>query len=131
MSLFDDTIAQWRRSDFVWGQADCLLSVGDYVYAARPDLPDVSSRFRGTYDTEEGALAHVEAHDGCEGLLDLFGLERTEKPVRGDIAVIWTGETDVGALCAGDTFVLRLERGTIEINARFVELVAAWSVSGG
>lgn len=75
-------------------------------------------------------MAHVEAHDGCDGLLDLFGLPRTEKPARGDIAVIWTGETDVGALCTGETFVLRLERGTVEINARFVTVEAAWSVYG-
>lgn len=126
--LVDQTVAQWRRSSFVWGQADCLLSVGDYVYVARPDRPDIAERFKGTYSTEDGALAHIEAHGGCDGLLDLFGLKRTDDPVRGDIAVIWTGETEVGALCTGDGYVLRLERGTVEINARFVELVAAWSV---
>lgn len=97
--VFDRTVAEWRRTSFAWGQADCLLSVGDYVHAARPDTPDVSARFRGTYCDEQGAMAHVEQHDGCEGLLDLFGLPKTDSPVRGDIAVIWTGETEVGALC--------------------------------
>jgi len=73
-------------------------------------------------------MAHVLAYEGCDGLLDLFGLPRTENPVRGDIAVIYTGETEIGALCTGDTFVLRLERGTVEVNARFIDLIAAWSI---
>jgi hypothetical protein len=126
--LLDQTIDAWRRGSFVWGESDCLLSVGDYTHAARPDTPDIAARFRGTYDTEEGAMAHVLAYEGCDGLLDLFGLPRTENPIRGDIAVIYTGETEIGALCTGDTFVLRLERGTVEVNARFIDLIAAWSI---
>lgn len=125
-SLLNDTIDDWRRSAFVWGQSDCLLSVGDYIAAA--GHMDVASRFRGTYDTEEGAMAHVLEYEGHEGLIDLTGLPRVDQPERGDVAVIDTGETDVAALCTGDGFVLRLERGTVEVNARFVTVVAAWRV---
>lgn len=123
--LLDRTLAEWRRGSFVWGESDCLLSVGDYIAAA--GHLDVTKRFRGTYSDEAGAMAYVDEY-GHDGLIDLTGLPRVENPERGDVAVIDIGDTDVSALCTGDSFVLRLERGTVEINARFVTVVAAWRI---
>lgn len=121
------TAAMWRRGGHVWGQSDCLLSIGDYIAAAGGT--DVTGLFRGTYDDEAGAMAHVERYGGHDALIDLTGAPRTDAPGRGDVAVIDTGENEIGALCTGEGFILRLERGVIEINARFVTVLAAWKVS--
>lgn len=126
MDRLNATIAEWRRGKFEWGQSDCLLSVGDYLAAA--GYVDIASHFRGTYSTEREALEHVDEHDGHAGLIDLTGAPRVGDPQRGDVVVIWTGETEVAGLFTGDTIVLRLERGTIEVNARMIEIIAAWRV---
>lgn len=125
--IVDDTLAQWRRGGHVWGESDCLLSIGDYL-AQRGHL-DVAARFRGTYDDEVGAMRHVDEYGGHAGLIDLVGIPYTDDPQRGDVAVIDLGETEVGALCTGEGFAIRLERGTVEINRRFVRVLTAWSVA--
>lgn len=125
-NLLDDTLSQWRKGSHVWGQSDCLLSVGDYIAAA--GHIDVASRFRGTYDSEAGAMRHVTANGGHTGLIDLTGIKRVDRPMRGDVVVIDTGETEVGGLCTGDSVALRLERGVLELDKRFVRIVAAWRV---
>jgi len=125
--LVDATAAMWRRGGHVWGQSDCLLSIGDYIAAAGGK--DVTGLFRGTYDDEAGAMAYVERYGGHGALIDLTGAARTETPGRGDVAVIDTGYNEIGALCTGDGYILRLERGVIEINARFVDVLIAWKVS--
>lgn len=120
--LLDRTLREWRQGAHVWGQSDCLLSVGDYMHAA--GWLDIPSRFRGTYDTEQGAIDHINANGGCEGLIDLTGAPRTDDPQRGDVALV----QGIGALCTGDAFVLRLERGTVEVLRRLVSFDAAWKV---
>lgn len=124
----DSTLREWRSTPFVWGDRDCLLSVGDYI--ARCGGKDVTGLFRGTYDDETGAMAHVERYGGVCGLIDLTGIPRTASPVRGDAVALDTGAgVIVGALCTGDGIAARLERGVIEINRRFVSLAGAWEVS--
>lgn len=120
--LVDQTLRLWRRGGHVWGQSDCMLSIGDYIAAA--GHRDVSSRFRGTYDDEAGALAHIAANGGCDGLIDLTGIPRTVEPQRGDVAVLM----GIGSLFTGDTYALRLERGVVEVNARFARPLAHWRV---
>lgn len=123
----DITLRLWRSTPFIWGSADCLLSIGDHI--ARCGGVDVSSRFRGTYDTEAGALAHVERHGGVAALIDLTGLTQTACPVRGDVVALLTSEGAVGALCTGEGIAARLERGVIEIERRFVRFSHAWEAS--
>lgn len=122
MDLVDRTLAEWRRGGHVWGQSDCLLSIGDYIAAA--GYTDVSSGFRGTYGTEAGAQAHIDANGGCEGLIDLTGLPRTDDPQRGDVVLV----QGIGALCTGGGYAMRLERGVVEVNRRFVTPTAAWKI---
>lgn len=124
--LLDNTLAHWRSTAFIWGETDCLLSVGDYLAVA--GYRDVASWFRGRYTTEEAAMRHVERYGGHDALIDLTGAPRTEEPQRGDVVVLDAGETEVSGLCTGEGVVLRLERGTIEIERRFVHIVAAWRV---
>lgn len=125
--IVTETLKMWRTTPFVWGARDCMLSIGDYIML-RTGI-DAVTRFRGTYDDEAGALAHVAAYGGIAGLVDLTGLPRTETPMRGDVVALCTGETQVGALCTGDTIAARLERGIVEINMRFVTIAAAWKIA--
>lgn len=121
--LISATLSRWRQGRHVWGQSDCLLSVGDYLTDC--GYIDIPARFRGTYSTEEGAQALIDAFGGCGGLIDLTGAPRAvDTPERGDVVLI----SNVGALCTGDGYALRLERGVIELNRRFVTPDAAWKV---
>lgn len=128
--IIDSTLYLWRSTPFVWGEADCLLSVGDYI-AARGGY-DVTGLFRGTYGDEAGAMAYVGRYGGVEGLIDLAGVPRVpddREAVRGDVVALDTGGVIVGALCTGPGIAARLERGVIEVDRRFVRIAGAWEVS--
>jgi hypothetical protein len=99
-----------------------MLSIGDYIAAA--GHRDVTGVFRGTYDDEAGAHDHILDNDGCEGLIDLTGVSRTDEPQRGDVTLIH----GIGALFTGHSYVLRLERGVVEINARLYKPEIFWRV---
>lgn len=121
----DQTLRLWRSTAFQWGQRDCMLSIGDYI-ASRGGL-DVSSRYRGTYDDEAGAMAHMSAAGGAAALVDATGWKPTNTPCRGDVVVIDVGGDGIGTLCTGDSVAARLERGVAEINLRFVRVIGAWT----
>jgi len=122
----DETLHLWRSTPFVYGQSDCMLSIGDYIAACGGR--DVTGRFRGTYDDEPGALAHVGGCGGVSGLVDMTGLQRVDRPARGDVVCLDTGQVEVGAICTGIGIAARLERGVIEIDLRFVKIAQAWKV---
>jgi len=131
MDLVDRTLQLWRSTGFVWGTSDCLLSIGDYI-AARDGLWNVADGFRGTYDSEAGALAHIERYGGVAGIIDLCGLQPLSPADarRGDVVILDTGEASVGALCTGPGIAARLERGAVEVNRRLVRLTHAWTFDG-
>lgn len=129
----DDTLKAWRRTAFDYGEADCLLSIGDYLKDAA-GLPNVDD-WRGTYHTETEALALIEAHGGADAIIRQVGLPEIEPSdaQRGDIVVIdaLTNEgpgSTIGALCTGPGVAARLERGVIEIDRRRVRITHAWRV---
>jgi len=122
----DETLRLWRSTPFVYGQSDCMLSVGDYIAAFGGR--DVTARFRGTYDDEAGALAHVGVCGGISGLVDMTGLARVDRPARGDVVCLNTGLVEVGAICTGSGIAARLERGVIELDMRLVKITQAWKV---
>jgi hypothetical protein len=128
----DETLHLWRTTGFVWGQSDCLLSIGDY--GARNGAVDVASGFRGTYDTEEGAQAAMDAAGGAMALVARMGWLETREPVRGDVAVINLGgigpaslAIPYGALCTGEGFAFRRTMGVCEIPRRFARIMKAWT----
>lgn len=124
--LITKTLVHWRQGSFAWGQSDCLLSIGDYL--AQAGHLNVSERFRGTYSTEGGAFAHLDSHGGHVGMIDLVGLPVTSEPKRGDVAVLDLGENEIGALCTGHSYAMRIERGVIEVPVRLARVVCAWKV---
>lgn len=121
MDHVDDTLKQWRQGSHVWGESDCLLSVGDYLHQL--GYADVSSKYRGTYNTEEGANAHKKDAGGPDALIDMTGAPRSDdEPKRGDVVLIH----GVGAICTGDGYALRLDRGVVEVPRRFCSPTVVW-----
>lgn len=128
IDLVDRTLKAWRQSSFVFGQSDCLLSVGDYIAAAGG--LDVANRFRGTYDDEAGALALLAAHGGHAGLIGMTGLPEIDPSAacRGDVLVIDTGSDRIAALCTGQGVAGRAPKSVFEVSRRFVVILNAWKV---
>ena len=112
--MIEQTLSLWRSTCFIWGESDCMLSIGDYI--ARCGGLDVTGRFRGRYGDEVGARRFLEQFGGPAGLIGLTGIPETDDPKRGDVVVLDTGYCKVGALCIGDRVAARLERGVIEVR---------------
>jgi len=124
----DETLQLWRTTPLVWGHNDCLLSIASYVEGITGQ--DWGAEFRGTYVDEAGAYAHVAARGGEAALIDRSGLERVTEPARpcrGDIVLADLTRL-VAGLCTGPGAAFRLERGTSEIDLRFVKIIAVWRV---
>lgn len=107
-----------------------MLSVGDYI-AVRGGR-DVTGMFRGKYDTFDGAMAFMAQYGGAPGLIDLTGircLPECSKPQRGDVVALTIDEDDggsIGAICTGGMIAARLERGVVEVAARYVIVKGVW-----
>jgi hypothetical protein len=121
----DRTLKVWRSTPFKWGVRDCLLSVADYLI----DVVGVDhgAIFRGTYDSEEGARAHLAAYGGAKLMLDRTGLQHVSRPVRGDV-VLMAFEEPIAAICTGPGAAARMPQGVAEIDLRFIKLACAWKV---
>lgn len=125
--IVDQTVKLWRSTRFEWGQADCMLSIGDYL--ARCGTLDVTGEFRGRYSDETGALAHMSAAGGPGALIERTGAQPvTDGPRRGDVVVIDVAGDGIGALCTGDMIAARTEHGVKEIAVRFVPIKGVWRV---
>lgn len=129
MDIVDETLREWRAGVFVYGQTDCMLSIGRYL--ARTGHADVTGQFVGRYDTPEGALAQMLDHGGVAGLMAMAGaMPKNEAPARGDvIEVLYQDEEtlcSIGGLCTGGAVALRLDRGMVELSLRFVRYRGVW-----
>jgi len=129
MDRVDETLRMWRMSALIYGQSDCMLSIGDYIAACGGK--DVTGLFRGRYTDEPGALAQMASYGGATGLVDLTGLTRCDPAdaQRGDVFVLDTGTVCVGAICTGAGVAARLARGVVELNRRLVILPNAWKIT--
>lgn len=128
MDLVDITLREWRCTPFEWGMADCMLSMGRYIAAAGGI--DLTAEFIGSYDDQDGAMEALRSAGGCEALFDLTGWQRVSgEPQRGDAVVMTSSDPEmpgIGALCTGDMIASRLDRGVIEVAARFVHIGGVW-----
>lgn len=125
MDHVDYTLQQWRRSRFIWGESDCMISVSDYWRGI--SNVDVAGPFRGTYSDEAGAYAIVDAYGGMEGLMSLFELPRAAAAKRGDIILLDTADGWLASICTGTGAAARRQRGVLEVPLRRIEH-KIWSV---
>lgn len=126
MDLVDETLREWRRAEFIYGQSDCMLSIGRYL--ARSGHEDATAQFIGRYSNAEGAEAQMAAHGGVPGLMALAGAAvKMELPTRGDVLEIAYDGGSIGGLCTGDSAAVRLERGVVELRLKFVSVLGVWA----
>lgn len=131
MSALGDYLAVAGRQPWNYSEHDCCTFVANWCVAC--GYPDPMAFIRGRYTTEAQALELVRK----TGLLRLamrgfqsIGLEPTDDPLCGDVAVIRRATVDgdnvVCAIRSADRWVSLLERGLI-VDAGG-DLLRAWRV---
>jgi len=127
-AILTATLRDWRRSCFVWGVSDCMLSAADY--AGQLVGADPGAAYRGSYDDEAGAMAHVVAAGGgasiLGGAMTRAGLVPVSEPRRGDVVCAQIGAAQIGGICLGAFCAFRMERGVFEIRTGLLTIVGAW-----
>lgn len=129
MDIVDDTLREWRSGEFIYGQSDCMLSVGRYL--ATTGHEDVTGQFIGRYDTADGAAEQMAVHGGVAGLMALAGaVEKDGAPDRGDVIEVLYQDGEetcgIGGICTGDSVAVRLDRGMVELSLRLVRYRGVW-----
>ena len=127
-TVLEATLAHWRSAPFAWGSDDCMMGVFDHCHALTGI--DGGAEWRGTYHDEASALAVLAAAGGGRaGLakgMGIVGAREVQEPMRGDVVCLRIGGHEVGGICTGDAAEFRLERGSIEIALRHLDLIGVW-----
>lgn len=95
-------VTVWCSERFVWGSADCLLSLADIIKEARGYDP--AAPFRGRYSTRIGALRVTREFGGYEGALAAMAYDAGWRVINpefakvGDIGVIKNAHGTVGGV---------------------------------
>lgn len=128
-AILTATLRDWRRTRFVWGVSDCMLSAA--AYGGALNGTDPGAGYRGRYDNEAGAMALVEAAGGgaaiLGGAMTGAGLSPISEPQRGDVVCAQIGHDQIGGICLGDFCVFRTPgRGVVEIRTSRLMILGAW-----
>lgn len=123
----DDTRAKWRRTPFVWGETDCIMSMCNHVR----DMTgrDPAAPWRGTYNDEAGARAIYEPLGGPFALVR-YGMANAGfwrgEPVDGAPVVAgFQGHEIAGIMWKGRVCFMMQGRGMLETRA---EILGAWII---
>ena len=124
-----ETVRAWRRAGHVYGLSDCLLKVAGYGQSLCG--VDIGAPWRGTYSTEEEALAIVRSAGGAVpllgGALMASGHFRPVDHVAfGDAVVVDLGIAEVGGIVLDGHVAMGLARGVEQLPLRFIKVVGAW-----
>jgi len=121
----------WCSEPFVWGSADCLLSLADIIKDARGYDP--AAPFRGRYSTRIGALRVTREFGGYEGALEAMAYDADWREIDpssakiGDIGIVENARGAVGGVIKDN--VLWLGRKDFGFHAFPTERIArAWRV---
>lgn len=116
-------LALWSGG-FVWGDADCFMSVFNYGNEVRPSGGDLGAEWRGTYHDEAGALRVMKAAGGgLAGMTKAMlanGWLGIEEPVRGSPVCATIEGHQIGGIYLGNGFsTFRLaDRGRIDMRVK-------------
>lgn len=114
-----------------WGVYDCCSFVADWVVEC--GHPDPMARWRGKYDSEQGARDFIERSGGLCMIYLLgmsgIGLPEPDSPQLGDVGVVRVmgehGPEEVGAIFGGKRWHLRSPNG---LSCARVEPCMIWRV---
>lgn len=128
---------RWAGLPFIWGEADCVLCLGDWILRVTGEDPFVN--LRGTYDSRGSCQRETGYFRDPVGVVGMYfaaqGIPfQTGDKRLGDVALINVRETDgrvtpCGAIWLGSAWGCKGPDGTTTLNPRVVlgEL-AVWSV---
>ena len=123
-----DSLDQWRRARFVWGDTDCIMATCNYIR----DLTgiDPAGPWRGSYDSEAGARALHAPYGGVLGLFDhgmaLAGFKRAVAPSAGlPVVCDFGGHMVAGVYLGARVAFMAAGRGCVETRAA---VVGAWLI---
>tara|TARA_R110000868_G_scaffold305573_8_gene566639 strand:- start:2992 stop:3402 length:411 start_codon:yes stop_codon:yes gene_type:complete len=127
--IVQETLTEWRRGKFVYGQSDCMLSIGRYL--AKTGHKDVTGQFVGTYDDHDGAKAQIAANGGIPGLMALAGARPKDgPPEHGDVVEILYKDEDeegsIGGLCVNGFVAVRREDYVTEVRLSLLNIAGIW-----
>lgn len=116
------------RRPFVLGTWDCFLFCVEWVQRRRG--VDAGSNFRGHYRTRVGATRILTRRGGMAAhfakAFDDVGLEPSDEPRSGDVALVSAPEGETGAIVIGNGFTARLSVNGFR-TAR-LPILKAWRV---
>lgn len=120
-SVLQAHLSMWRRSAFVWGSSDCMMSIASYVLDITGH--DVGAPWRGRYEDAAGGMKFVEAAGGGCALMDngltAIGLPRVDIARRGDPVCAEIHGMQIGGIYLGPMTAFRLEgRGQIDLRVK-------------
>ena len=120
-------LSRWSLP-FVWGNADCMMSVFNYVNDFPHISGDVGVKWRQTYSDEAGAARVLEAAGGglagMNEALIAAGLKFAIRPERGDPVCARIDGNEIGGIYLGKMTAFRLDgRGRIDAH---IKHIGAW-----
>lgn len=132
-------LALQRTMHWSWAeQRDCTMLAADWVLAATGKDP--AAKYRGRYASADEAHALIIAEGGYMPMIgyemDRLGLDRTQSPSDGDVAIVkapvsMSGEGlpvvgTIGGIAQGGRFWVRGLRG---LHHCVLPMVTAWKVA--
>ncbi len=124
---------RWQAQAFRWGECDCVTAVADWVQLQIGEDPAADLRLTyGSAGECQRVTRFFTDPMACIGpRMEACGLQRTEAPVQGDVALLMVPNMGVvrphGGLCLGDGYWgLKVSEGAIVIAKP--KVAAAWKV---
>lgn len=122
-----DVKREWRKTEFVWGSADCIISVCDYIFEQTGIDP--AAPWRGTYSDENGAQAICDKYGGPLELfrtgMTMAGLNTAPRSIGRPVMADMMGK-QIAGIDTGKRVMMRMDgRGVVEWPAKVLE---AWEI---
>lgn len=118
-----DFLASYERKQWEPGKVDCCLFLA--AWAVWLGHRDPAQHLRGTYETEAGFIAHIEAAGSVTALVECcsatIGANRVCEAVCGDIAVIGSPSNihrQFGAIYDGERWLVRFTHSVCPMTAK-------------
>lgn len=124
----DQFLDRMAATPFRDGRSDCALTVADWVVDQR-GCPDPAADLRGRYGSPSARQKLLKGRGGFRRVMEVCaeraGLERTRRPVRGDVGLVVFGKRPTAAICLGDRWAAKGAGVVVETPRR---IIVAWRI---